>query len=199
MANRNTVGFGLNATGTMGSNYTNQGQSNYFIDAADATAIYNGQPVKITSGYIVTATAAITNSALGVFNGCFYNAATTQKPTWNNYYPGGITPANSEDITAFVLDNPFQLYEASVNALMGATQPAAVAATIGQTMGTQTAQGSTTTGKSSQSLVFATIHATANTWRVLRVAADPENEDMTAAWCTVVVVSNLNQIIDSAA
>ena len=71
--------------------------------------------------------------------------------------------------------------------------------TIGQTMGTQVAQGSTTTGKSSQSLVFATIHATANTWRVLRVAADPENEDMTAAWCTVVVVSNLNQIIDSSA
>ena len=199
MANRNTVGFGLQATGTMGSNYTNQGQSNYFIDAADGTAIYNGQPVKITSGYIVTATAAITNSSLGVLNGVFYNATSTQKPTWNNYYPGSITPANSEDITAFVQDNPMQLYEASVTALMGATQPAAVVATIGQTMGTQTSQGSTTTGKSSQSLVFATIHATANTWRVLRVAADPENEDMTAAWCTVVVVSNLNQIIDSAA
>ena len=83
MANRNTVGFGLNATGTMGSNYTHQGPSNYFIDAADATAIYNGQPVKITSGYIVTATAAITNSALGVLNGVFYNATSTQKPTWN--------------------------------------------------------------------------------------------------------------------
>jgi len=147
----------------------------------------------------VTATAAITNSSLGVLNGVFYNATSTQKPTWNTYYPGGITPANSEDITAFVLDNPMQLYEASVNALMGATQPAAVAATIGQTMGTQTSQGSTTTGKSSQSLVFATIHATANTWRVLRVSADPENEDMTAAWCTVVVVGNLNQIIDSSA
>ena len=48
-------------------------------------------------------------------------------------------------------------------------------------------------------LIFATIHATANTWRVLRVSADPENEDMTAAWCTVVVVGNLNQIIDSSA
>ena len=199
MANRNTVGFGLQATGTMGSNYTNQGQSNYSIDAGDATAIYNGQAVKLTAGYIVTASAANTNNPLGVLNGVFYNATSTQKPTWNNYYPGGITPANSEDTTAFVLDNPFQLYEASVNALMGATQPAAVAATIGQTMGTQTAQGSTTTGKSSQSLVFATKATVANTWRVLRGAADPENEDMTAAWCTVVVVGNLNQIIDSSA
>ena len=97
MANRNTVGFGLNATGTMGSNYTNQGQSNYSIDAGDATAIYNGQAVKITAGYIVTASAAITNSPLGVLNGVFYNATSTQKPTWNNYYPGGITPANSEN------------------------------------------------------------------------------------------------------
>ena len=199
MANRNTVGFGLQATGTMGSNYTNQGQSNYSIDAGDATAIYNGQAVKLTAGYIVTASAAITNNPLGVLNGVFYNATSTQKPTWNNYYPGGITPANSEDTTAFVLDNPMQLYEASVNALMGATQPAAVAATIGQTMGTQTSQGSTTTGKSSQSLVFATIATVANTWRVLRVAGDPENEDMTAAWCTVVVVNNLNQIINSVA
>ena len=199
MANRNTVGFGLQATGTMGSNYTNQGQSNYSIDAGDATAIYNGQAVKLTAGYIVTASAAITNNPLGVLNGVFYNATSTQKPTWNTYYPGSITPANSEDTTAFVLDNPMQLYEASVNALMGATQPAAVAATIGQTMGTQTSQGSTTTGKSSQSLVFATIATVANTWRVLRVAGDPENEDMTAAWCTVVVVNNLNQIINSVA
>ena len=199
MANRNTVGFGLQATGTMGSNYTNQGQSNYFIDAADATAIYNGQAVKITGGYIVTASAGITNSPLGVLNGVFYNATSTQKPTWNNYYPGGITPANSEDTTAFVLDNPMQLYEVSVDTLMGATQPAAVVATMGWTMGTQTAQGSTTTGKSSQSLVFATKATVANTWRVLRVAADPENEDMTQAWCTVVVVNNLNQIINSVA
>ena len=199
MANRNTVGFGLQATGTMGSNYTNQGQSNYSIDAGDATAIYNGQAVRLTAGYIVTASAAITNAALGVLNGVFYNATSTQKPTWNNYYPGGITPANSEDTTAFVLDNPFQLYEVSVNALMGASVPAATVATIGLSMGTQTAQGSTTTGKSSQSLVFATIATVANTWRVLRVAADPENEDMTAAWCTVVVVNNLNQIINSTA
>ena len=199
MANRNTVGFGLQATGTMGSNYTNQGQSNYSIDAGDATAIYNGQAVKLTAGYIVTAAAAITNNPLGVLNGVFYNATSTQKPTWNTYYPGGITPANSEDTTAFVLDNPFQLYEASVNALMGASTPAATVAAIGLSMGTQTSQGSTTTGKSSQSLVFATIATVANTWRVLRVAADPENEDMTAAWCTVVVVNNLNQIINSVA
>jgi hypothetical protein len=47
---------------------------------------------------------------VGVLNGVFFNAATTLKPTFANYYSGSITPANSEDITAFVNDDPFQNY-----------------------------------------------------------------------------------------
>ena len=42
---------------------------------------------------------------MGVFNGVFYNDPTTQKPTYKNYYPGGITPTQG-DITAFVVDDP---------------------------------------------------------------------------------------------
>ena len=55
MANRNTVGFGLQATGTMGSNYTNQGQSNYFIDAADATEIpdTSNKTKKLATNFII--------------------------------------------------------------------------------------------------------------------------------------------------
>ena len=34
MANRNSAGFGLIPQGTLGSNYTNQGQSKYYIEAA---------------------------------------------------------------------------------------------------------------------------------------------------------------------
>ena len=185
MANRNTVGFGLNATGTMGSNYTNQGQSNYFIDAGDATAIYNGQPVKLTTGYIVTATAAITNNALGVFNGCFYNAATTQKPTWQNYY-SQVTPANSENITAFVIDNPHQLY-------VGMIDTAIPIANMGKTFGFDTTTGSTASGQSTNKMLLAGAHATNNTWRSVRIAEDPENEDITVANCSVVFVQNLNQ------
>jgi hypothetical protein len=47
---------------------------------------------------------------VGVLNGVFFNAATTLKPTFANFYSGSITPANSEDITAFVNDDPFQNY-----------------------------------------------------------------------------------------
>ena len=189
MANRNTVGFGLNATGTMGSNYTNQGQSNYFIDAADATAIYNGQAVKITGGYIVTASAGITNSPLGVLNGVFYNATSTQKPTWNTYYPGGITPANSEDTTAFVLDNPFQLFEI-------ATDSAITQAGFMETYNMNAVSGNNTTEQSTNTLdIDGQTHATNYSWRVVRLAEDPSNSDITAAYCSVIVQSNLNEFL----
>jgi hypothetical protein len=36
-------------------------------------------------------------------------------------------------------------------------------------------------------------HATANTWRTVRIAEDPENQDITVANCSVVFVQNLNQ------
>ena len=65
MANLNSAGIGLQPSGVMGNEVATQGQSSYWIDAADGTAIYNGQAVKITSGYIKTASAAITNKTLG--------------------------------------------------------------------------------------------------------------------------------------
>ena len=52
---------------------------------------------------------------IGVFNGIFYNAATTLKPTWSNWYNTPITPANSENVTCFVIDNPFQLFVGSMS------------------------------------------------------------------------------------
>ena len=115
MANRNSAGFGLIPQGTLGSNYTNQGQSKYYIEAAYGVKMFQGTSVRVVNGYIQTAQAAITNSTVGVLNGVFYNAATTLKPTWQNYY-SDVTPANSENTTAFVMDNPFQLYNVAADA-----------------------------------------------------------------------------------
>ena len=187
MANRNSAGFGLIPQGTLGSNYTNQGQSKYYIVAAYGTSMFQGTSVRVVNGYIQTAQAAITKSTVGVLNGVFYNAATTLKPTWQNYY-SDVTPANSENTTAFVLDNPFQLYNVSADA---AVPQADHLETYGLTV---TAAGSTTSGQSSSELTYGTAHATANQWRLLRSAEDPENQDITAANCTFVVVQNLNQI-----
>ena len=187
MANRNSAGFGLIAQGTLGSNYTNQGQSKYFIESAYGTSMFQGSSVRVVNGYVTTAQAAITNTTIGVLNGVFYNAATTLKPTWQNYY-SDVTPANSENTTAFVMDNPFQLYNVSADA---AVPQADHLETYGLTV---TAAGSTTSGQSSSELTYSTRAATANQWRLLRSAEDPENSDITAANCTFVVVQNLNQI-----
>ena len=191
MANSNTQGFGLIPVGTIGSTPSTGGQGKYYIDAAYDADLFQGSAVQSKVGYIKTAQAAITNTCIGVLNGIFYNAATTLKPTWANWYNQPITPANSEDLTAFVLDNPFQLFVGSIDA-------AAVQASYGYTVGlTVTAAGSEINGQSSSTLTETSKHIANNQWRLLRTAEDPSNNDITAAYCSVVVAHNLNQYLQN--
>ena len=193
MANRNTAGFGLIAQGTVGSTPATQGQGKYYIDAAYDKSLYQGTAVQSKVGYIKVGQNAITDKTIGILNGIFYNAATTLKPTFANHYAQPITPANSEDITAFVIDNPLQLYVASVDA-------AVTQANYGKTYGLTTGApgGSTTSGQSSSEVIVAGVSATANSWRLIRTAEDPENNDITAANCSVIVCQNLNQYLTNA-
>ena len=195
MANRNSAGFGFIAAGTLGNTPATSGLSEYFIDAATAGDTYNGEAVRVTAGYIVTAEDSATAESVGVLYGIFYNAATTLKPTFASWYDGAITPANSEDIKAFVNDNPFQLYNVATDAEVATTIAGAHAIYL-DTFSVNTG-GSTTTGRSNTTLDIGKTHATNDTWRLIRSAEDPENSDLTAAYCTVVVIQNLNQYIDS--
>ena len=195
MANRNSAGFGFVAAGTLGNTPSSQGLSEYFIDAGDSANKFNGMAVRVTAGYIVTGEDSATGTTVGVLNGIFYNAATTLKPTFANAYIATITPANSEDTKAFVNDNPFQLYNVSADTAVASTVVGAHAVYL-DTFGVNTG-GSTTTGRSNTTIEIATAHASNNTWRLVRSAEDPENNDLTAANCTVVVIQNLNQYIDS--
>ena len=189
MANRNTVGFGLIPTGTVGSTPATAGQGKYFIDAAYDKSLFQGTVVQSKVGYIKAAEATRTLLTIGILNGIFYNAATTLKPTFDNKYIQPITPANSEDITAFVIDNPMQLFVGNLNA-------AAAQADFGRTVSMTAAvpSGSTTSGQSNKQLDDANIHDTNNQFRLLRSAEDPENDE-NAANRSVVVCQNLNQYI----
>ena len=193
MANRNTTGFGLIPQGTVGSTPATQGQGKYYIDAAYDKSLYQGTAVQSKVGYIKVGQNGITDKTIGVLNGIFYNAATTQKPTWANFYNQPITPANSEDITAFVIDNPLQLFV--VNLDQAQTQ-----AQYGKTYGMTTGDpaGSSTSGQSSSELIIAGVHVTDNSWRLLRTAEDPENNDIAADNCSVIVCQNLNQYLTNA-
>ena len=185
MANKNTQGFGLIPAGMLGQTPATQGLGKYKIDAGYATTIYNGGAVASAAGYIVdgqTTDAPI----IGVLNGIFYNAATTLKPTFANFYTQ-VTPANSEDIDAFVFDSPTQQY-------VVATDDAVTQAGFLETYDMNTSAGSDITGKSSATLDIGDTSADSATFRLLRVAEDPENEDITAARCSVVVVPNLIEL-----
>ena len=184
MANRNTQGFGLIAAGTLGSTPATSGQGKYKIDAGYATTIYQNGAVASSAGYIIdgqTAAAPI----LGVLNGIFYNAATTLKPTFSNHYVQ-VTPANSEDIDAFVFDNPQQQY-------VVATDATAAQAVYLETFDMNSSAGSTTTGVSSSTLNIGVTGADDKSFRLLRSAEDPENDE-NAEFRSVVVVPNLIEL-----
>ena len=192
MANRNTQGFGLIAQGTVGSTMASQGQGKYLIDAGMAVDLFQGTAVRSAAGYIVTAQAAITNTCIGVLNGIFYNDASTKKPTFANFYNQPITPANSEDVTCFVIDNPLQLFSACMDA-------AAAQAEYGKTYSFAAAvpTGSEISGQCTNKLDYTNRHITNNQWRLLRTAEDPENNDIAAANTTVIVAHNLNQYLQN--
>ena len=192
MANRNTSGFGLIAAGTIGSTPATQGQGKYYIIAGAGAGgdLFQGCSVRMKDGYITEAQSTRTFLTIGVFNGIFYNAATTLKPTWSNWYNSPITPANSENVTCFVIDNPFQLY-------VGSMSLAEVQANYGKTISLTAAvpTGSEISGQCSNTMDIGNIHDTNNQWRIIRNAEDPENNDQTVAFCSMIFAQNLGQYL----
>ena len=190
MANRNTSGFGLISAGTVGSTPATQGQGKYYIDAGDTDDLFQGCTVRMKDGYIVEASSTATFATIGVFNGIFYNASTTLKPTWANWYNHPITPANSEDITCFVIDNPFQLF-------VGSASAAVTQANVGRTVSFAAAvpTGSEISGQCSNTMDIGGINDTTKQWRIIRSAEDPENSDITNNFCSFVFAQNLGQYL----
>jgi len=176
MANQDAA-FGLRPLKTIGQQDDSTGMSSYWIDAGDASVIYQGSlagsPATGT-GYVDLQTAGLELN-LGAFWGCFYNDPTTLKPTFKNYYPGSITPPGSKDIEAFVYDSPYQMYEVqSDNASASAQADIFKCADIAGT------GGSTLNGVSSMELGDSTLGASGQL-KIIGVSRDPKNNDITQA------------------
>ena len=94
-------------------------QNRYKIADNSGTAIFQGDLVRpLTNGTITRAAGNTSYAVVGVFNGCFYNDPTTQKPTYSNYYPGSINPTQG-GITAFVIDDPDAVFLMNADAVFG--------------------------------------------------------------------------------
>jgi hypothetical protein len=156
---------GFEPIGVTGAPYSH-GVYHFTIAAGYATRIDNGDPViGVATGFIerfnatrTATTSTVTapaNGWLGVLVGVQYTDPNTRQPTWNHYYPGGITPPNSENIDAFVTADPDQRYLLQANGAAAQTFLFNNAGII------QTAEPTGTIGNSGLQLDTATEAATA--------------------------------------
>ena len=214
MANASTTGFGFYPVMNLGNTPATSGDSKYKIASGLGIAIVQNDPVSLQNssgdeGYVQDASPATCDDGstggasydidaspvaspalIGVFNGAFYIANTTNKPTWANNVAASTTfaanpntDANSNDGFAFVNDNPFQEYMVKADA----------AVTIAMTGRRMNPNNNTlASAKSGQSV--ATLNIAADNdgyqWRLLRSAEDPENNDVSAVGCNVIVVGS---------
>jgi len=147
--------------------------STYLIDPSGfASNIFYGSVVySNTSGYVALCTAtgadATTNNlggssigALGVFVGCEYVNAQGQV-IFAQYYPSGT--ANGGPIKAYVVDDPFVLFQAQLDG--AGVQTIIGTNTLFPTV-QSTSTGSTATGNSTSAL-DATVQVTAGAFRIV--------------------------------
>ena len=161
-------------------------QNRYTVKPGYATAIYQGDLVIPTStGNIekYDPSGGASNVVVGVFNGCFYNDPTTQKPTYKNYYPGGVTPTEG-DLTAFIVDDPDAVFLADADAVFAR-------ANLFSNYGITNTTGVTQTGISKAQLDVSVI-GTANTFVVqaIDICQDPDNSDTSEANANILVRIN---------
>ena len=208
MANASTTGFGLRAVMTVGNTPATSGQSEYKIQTAPGVASNKGDPMNVqdagNQGFIQdvaftlldnggvggtawsTAGGNAEPGCIGVFNGaCFINS--NGKPTFsNNVVAAQATSVDyntgSNDIIAFVNDNPNQEYVVKADA---AVTQAMLGAANAMNMNNYTA----TDNKDGQSISTLDVGSASTTaqFRLVRSAEDPENKDLTAAGANIIV------------
>ena len=186
--------FGFRQVGGLGSRPTSNGTSQYKIASGQTAAMYAGDVIalagsgglKVEGGTTVTAgyvgpseTDASRN--VGIFNGCLYEDPTTNKPTFQNYWPGDVAAAAD----AFIYDDPDDLFEVQ-------TAGTHTQAVVGQACDMVYTAGSTVTNGRSKEELLGTASAS-GMFAVLRLSEDPSNNDVSTANSNWIVKFNTGQ------
>ena len=205
MANASTVGFGLQAINTVGQTPATSGQAEYKIQTAPGVASNKGDPMSTQdagnqgyaqdAGFTLTddggaGAAAWANNAdallTGVFNGAFFIDA-SGKPTFSNNIVAGQTTSvdynsGTNEISAFVINNPFQQYMVKADAAVAQT-------VIGGANNFNTLNYTATDNLSGQSVGKLNVASAASTamFKLVAYGTDINNKDFTVAGGNVVV------------
>ena len=164
-------------------------QNRYTIASSYATAIYQGDLVTVnTAGNIERHSAAnaagLSTAVVGVFNGVFYSDPTTQKPTYLNYYPGGVA---ASDIQAFVVDDPDAVF--LINADEAFTR-----ADLYKNYAVTNTTGVTQTGNSKTQLDVSNSGTTISfVLPAIDISQDPDNSDTATSNANILVRINHHQ------
>jgi hypothetical protein len=137
------------------------------------TAIYYGDFVQLSSGYVnILANTIASNVAVGVFLGCYYTNPTTKQRQYAQYYPGSVLAG---DITAIICDDPDTVFKVAVTTGASATTIGSASSIIvGQNMAGNTLTGSASTGNSSGAVVGSTPASSTGNFRVLNLVPDTQ-------------------------
>jgi len=157
-------------------------QNRYTIASSYATAIFQGDLViPVTGGNIERYPGNTSTAVVGVFNGCFYTDPTTQKPTFKNYYPGGVA---ASDITAFVVDDPDAVFLVDADATFAR-------ADLFQNYSLTAVSGNTKTGNSLQQLDVSESGTNATfVVQAIDICQDPDNSSTSSANANILVRIN---------
>jgi hypothetical protein len=163
--------YGFRPVNLIGGQVFSGSTREYAIAYNYGTAIYNGDFVQISSGFItILANTIAGNAAVGVFLGCSYTDPVTKQKRFSQYYPGNITAG---DIKAIVCDDPDTVFKAAVVTAAGtATIASATQQLVGANMAGNTSTGSATTGNSAGGVVAAT--SSTGNFRVLGLVPDTQ-------------------------
>jgi len=171
--------FGFRPVGKVGSNYDNEGLTQYKISNTYGTALYQGDAVTLSGGYLAIASAGA--AIVGVFQGCFYVDPTTGKPTWKNYYPGSVA---QDGIVALVNDDPNAEFLVQCSGVAAVTCVGRNADLV-----TSTA-GSATTGQSGQQVGVPAASNSSYPWKVVGVSTVSGEDDVLSAYANLIVIPN---------
>ena len=181
MANKDSA-FGLKTIGKVGQNRDNQGLSEYSI-AANATAIYQGDPVEIlATGTIGVAAAG--DALLGPLNGVFFTDASTSKPTFANHLKASNT---ASDIIGFVSDDPYERFEVQSSGATASTD-------VGMNADISYSAGSSPNFVSKVELNHGDLKTGSAQLRVIGISKDPENNTAGSANVNLVTIINEHQL-----
>ena len=139
------------------------------IATNSSTAIYYGDVVKLSGGYLAKDTGTTAATPVGVFLGCSFTDPVYGK-TFRQYYPG---TTNISDVVAYVQDDPDALFKCAVVTAYNSTTINYVnRSAVGKNAILAQNAGSATTGNSGVAIGATT--ATTSTWPVRIVDVVPE-------------------------